>query len=247
MRGAPMVRNAAAEIAATLLLLGGCHNQGNLRFIQASPDTQAIDISIKGNGAGAGPLFAGVKFTETTGYANVNVGTYVVEIRPAGTDPSSTPLFVSTPITVGDRTRYTAIVAGLQGSAAAANSLRVITLEDDFAPAGAIAARSRSINASPDAPTVTFSAGATGGVIASALPLFAATAPPGIDLPGDQQIHLTLMAEGTPAMQAAFTTQFVVGDQVNLIAIGLARATPPTLQLLVVDTSGTAAVLSPGS
>jgi hypothetical protein len=53
-----------------------------VRFVHASPDAPAVDVAV----AGGPVLFSSVEFPNASDYADVDAGTYDLEVRPAGTE-----------------------------------------------------------------------------------------------------------------------------------------------------------------
>jgi hypothetical protein len=55
--------------------------QARVRAVHASPDAPAVDVAV----AGGPVLFSSVEFPNASDYADVDAGTYDLEVRPAGT------------------------------------------------------------------------------------------------------------------------------------------------------------------
>lgn len=53
-----------------------------MRVAHNSPDAPAVDVAV----AGGPVLFSNVAFPDATGFAEVDAGTYDLEVRPAGTE-----------------------------------------------------------------------------------------------------------------------------------------------------------------
>lgn len=82
--------------------------KAHVRFVHASPDAPAVDIAVKG-----GPvLFANVAFREIGDYLPVDVGTYDLEVRLAGTE---TVALAVPGLKLNDGTIYTVFAMGLAG------------------------------------------------------------------------------------------------------------------------------------
>jgi hypothetical protein len=82
--------------------------KAHVRFVHASPDAPAVDIAVQG-----GPvLFSNVAFKGVGDYLPVDVGTYDLEVRLAGTETVA----LSVPgLALADQTVYTVFAMGLAG------------------------------------------------------------------------------------------------------------------------------------
>jgi hypothetical protein len=92
----PLEAEAAYAVAATGTIADGtlgpqvypidvaplADGQARVRAIHASPDAPAVDVAV----AGGPVLFSNVEFPNATDYAEVDAGTYDLEVRPAGTE-----------------------------------------------------------------------------------------------------------------------------------------------------------------
>jgi len=112
--------------------------KAHVRFVHFSPDAPAVDVAL----AGGAVLFSNVSFQEDSAYLPVDVGTYDLEVRPAGTPTVVLPL----PGVVFKAGRvYTVFAMGLAGGTP---DLRAVTsIDRGFA-------RVRVAHTSPDAPAV---------------------------------------------------------------------------------------------
>lgn len=123
---------SATTIAATGLLsdlepivlsdeLDAPGNAARVRFVHASPDAPAVDITANG-----GPVvFSNVAFREFEGYGSVGPGTYSLQVRPAG----QTPVVLNLEgITFAAGRAYTAFAVGRLAD----GSLGAVLVEDDF-------------------------------------------------------------------------------------------------------------------
>ena len=59
-----------------------------MRFVHASPDAPAVDITLPDGTA----IFSNIAFKEVGDYTPVDAGTYDLEVRPTGTSTSAYPL-----------------------------------------------------------------------------------------------------------------------------------------------------------
>ncbi len=113
-------------------------DQARVRFVHASPDAPAVDITLTDGSV----LFGDVAFTENGGYIDVPAGTYDLQVRVAGTDVVALEL---PGVELDARTVYTAFAIGTL----AENTLTALLTIDAQAPA-----QVRVLHASPDAPAV---------------------------------------------------------------------------------------------
>lgn len=94
---------------------------GKIRFINASPRTPALDVSINGSAG-----FSKIPYKKVSGYVQVPAGTYEFKITSSST--GTTVLNTLSRVTVLDGKLYTLFSKGLVGRAdSAAISLNVIT------------------------------------------------------------------------------------------------------------------------
>ena len=86
--------------------------KAHVRFVHLSPDAPAVDVAVQG-----GPvLFANKAFKQFTSFTPVNVGTYNLEVRPAG---SSTVVLPLNGIVLQPGKIYTVFAKGLVGGSGA--------------------------------------------------------------------------------------------------------------------------------
>lgn len=115
-----------------------------LRVLHASPNVPAVTVYVNGQQA-----VKRLGTLKATGYLALDAGTYDVAIAAAGQPLSKAVL--KTKITLGDKSRYTALARGLAG--AKKNKLE-LALQNDIATATAGKASVRAWHLSPDAPKV---------------------------------------------------------------------------------------------
>ncbi len=78
--------------------------KSRFRFVHVSPDAPPLDVSIKG-----GPTYPGITFKSATGFSLIDSGTYLVEVRIAGT----TPVVASLPgVNLTEGKNYTVFIKG---------------------------------------------------------------------------------------------------------------------------------------
>lgn len=114
-------------------------NLSHIRFVHASPDAPAVDITLPDGTV----LFGDYEFKESSPYLPVPAGTYDLEVRLAGTDTVVLPL---DGLQFAQRTVYTAFATGFAGGGSPA--LNAIVSED------AGTAWVKVAHLSPDAPNV---------------------------------------------------------------------------------------------
>ena len=188
-----------------------------LRAVHASPDAPAVDIYVEGVST---PIATDVAYGDATAYATVEAGTYNVQLRPAGADSSTDPIYETGNVTLGANSILTAVAAGLLNSADAADSFRIIPLFESFATPGSGNAIVRILHAGSDAPTVSLDVGADGSNEVVDLARFADTGAGGIDLPGGSPLALGVVVDGLTV--TTFTIPALdAGTEYFVIATGL--------------------------
>jgi len=188
-----------------------------LRAVHASPDAPAVDIYVEGDNT---PLYQNVPYGAATGYLTVPAGTYNVQLRPAGADSSTDPVYETGNVTLGANGILTAVAAGLLNSADPADSFRIIPLFESFGTPGSGNAIVRILHAGADAPTVSLDVGADGSNEVVDLARFADTGAGGIDLPGGSPLSLGVVVDGVTA--TTFTIPALdAGAEYFVIATGL--------------------------
>lgn len=219
---------------------------GQVRVIHASPDAPAVDIYVEGDNT---PIATNVAYGAATGFVTVPVGTYNVQLRQAGADSSTDPVYETGDVVVGADQVITAIAAGLLSSDDPADRFRVIGLFDSFATPGSGNAIVRVVHASPDAPTVDIDVGNDGTSEILDLQRFAATPEAGVDLPGGSPLSIGIVANST-VVTTLTTPPLSAGTEYYLIATGLVGqsdiAAADAFVILAVDEGGTAFIRQDG-
>jgi hypothetical protein len=192
------------------------------------------------------PVATNVAYGDVTAYVTVPAGTYNVQLRPAGADSSTDPVFETGDVALGADVILTAVAAGLFGSTDPTNEFRIIPLFEDFATPGSGNAIVRVLHASPDAPAVDIDVGNDGTSEIMDLARFADTGAAGVDLPGGSPLAIGILVDDTPF--TSFTTPpLSAGTEYFLIATGLVGQTNFTADdafvLLAVDENGSAAFI----
>lgn len=211
-----------------------------LRVVHASPDAGNVDIYAEGVAA---PLLSNVPYTATSAYLELAPGQYNIQLRPAGAAASSAPVFQTGLVTVPEGAKITAIAAGLAGSSAAGDRLRVLLMAESFAAPGAGNAIVRVVHASADAPTVAVDVGNDGTPEIASLARFADTGAAGVALPAGSPLAIGIWAGSPLARVTAFTTPALpAGGEVFVIATGRLGKLPRDADgfgLLAVGPAGT--------
>jgi len=83
--------------------------KAKVRFVHASPNAPAVDVSVTG---AAEPLFTNVAFKNASSYQTVDAGTVNLQVSPTGT---SNVVLTLPSITLNDGTVYTIYAVGLAG------------------------------------------------------------------------------------------------------------------------------------
>jgi hypothetical protein len=193
-----------------------------VRVIHGSPDAPAVDVYAEGV---ATPLITNLAYGQTSDYLNLDAGTYNIQLRAAGADPSSTPAFETGDLTIPEGAKITALAAGLLSSSSADDKFRVLTYAENFTAPGAGNAAVRIIHASPDAPTVALDVGDDGTAEVTGFARFAETGEAGVALPAGTKIQIAIWAGATRV--TAFTTpELPEGAELFVIASGLLSKLP---------------------
>lgn len=210
-----------------------------LRAVHASPDAGAVDIYVEG----VGIVAPNVAYGDVMPYLTVPAGTYNVQLRPAGADSSTDPIYETGNVTLAADAVLTAVAAGLLNSVDPADSFRIIPQFEGFATPGSGNAIVRILHAGSDAPTVNLDVGADGSNEIMDLARFADTGSAGIDLPGGSPLTIGVVVEGLTV--TTFTTPALsAGTEYFIIATGLLAQSDITavdaFSLLAVDEDGSA-------
>jgi hypothetical protein len=185
------------------------------RAIHASPDAPPVDIYVEG----VGIIAANVSYGDAMPYLTVPAGTYNVQLRPAGADPSSNPIYETGDITLAADSVLTAVAAGLLNSADPADSFRILAFFEDFGDTAS--ARVRIVHAGPDAPAVDIDVGDDGSAEITNLALFEDTGAEGVSLPSGEALQIGILVSGGPRVTAFTTPELPDGAELFVIATGL--------------------------
>ena len=217
--------NIKRTIAIVLIGLGvvGCGGGDSfdgfqLRAIHASPDAGPVDIYVSG---ALNRVFTDVPYGAASPYVNAPRGTYNVEVRPAGADPSSQPVLSLTGVDLSEnRQRLTVIAAGL-ASGAGDEALRLLTLFEDFATPDANETIVRIVHASASAPSVKIDLGDDGTSEVMSLPRWADSGVTGVAIPAGQALQVGIRVAANDARPA-----LPAGAELFVIATGLLEKLP---------------------
>lgn len=189
-----------------------------VRVVHASPDAPAVDIYVND---GVEPIVANVSYGEASHFLEVPAGDYEVQVRTAGADPTTDPVF-SDLITLNDGDRASAIAAGLLGSTDPNSQLRIVALFEAFSAPSAGLASVRIVHAGADAPSVALDVGADGSAEITDLERFTATGASGVQLRAGQSLRVGVLAGFPPAEVTTFTLPALQeGSELLVIATGL--------------------------
>lgn len=214
-----------------------------LRAVHASPDAPPVDIYMAGDSE---PVISDLAYGEATVYAELPAGEVAFEIRAAGADATSEPVFTTDILALDSDLRVTAVAVGLLGSTSADDRFRIVPVIESYAAAGAGEARVRIVHAGADAPTVGLDVGADGSAEIEGLVRFADTGTDGVALPAGTALRVGIVAGFPLAPVTSFTLPALgEGDEILVVATGLladSAADPTGFSLLAVTPTATAIV-----
>jgi hypothetical protein len=213
-----------------------------LRVIHASSDAPSVDIYVNDSMT---PLYTAVAYGGAGAFLPVDAGTYNVQLRGHGADPSTDPVFETGDLAVPDGATITAIAAGLFNAPVpgGADGFRVLVLNDAFQATGAGQIVARVVHASPDAPAVALDIDNDGTAEVPSLERFADTGEAGVLLPAGTPITVGIRLPGSLDPVTSFTTPALPeGTEAYLIATGLLGEGDPSatdaFKLLAISPSG---------
>lgn len=197
-----------------------CTNETSMRVIHAAPGAGPVDVYIRGVSE---PLISNLSYEQVSELANIETGTRVFEIRPAGAASTTTPVYTSEPVSLEKDIRVTLVAAGVLGSTQPAEAFRLMPLVEQFGARQSGQARVRIVHAGVDAPAVNLDVGNDGSIELTNLQRFTATEAEGVLLAANQPVQLGLLAGNTPVTAYTlpslpeFSEVFVVaGGRVNV-------------------------------
>jgi hypothetical protein len=115
-------------------------HEARVRVVHASPDAPAVDVWV--NGAVA---FSNAPFQGITDYAELEPGTYNVQVSPTG---ATEPIVIDADLDLETKTDYTVVAVGML------EDIEPLVLVDNNGAPAAGKAHVRFVHASPDAPAV---------------------------------------------------------------------------------------------
>lgn len=193
-----------------------------VRVIHGSPDAPPVDVYAEGV---ATALISNLAYGQTSDYLDLDAGTYNIQLRGAGADPTSAPVFETGDLVINEDDKITALAAGLFASSNPADQFRVLTYAENFTAPPAGNAAVRIIHASPDAPTVALDVGDDGTADKTGLLRFGETGAEGIALPSGTELQIAIWV-GTTRVTAFTTPQLPEGAELFVIASGLLSKLP---------------------
>ncbi len=140
-----------ASATSAAMPVAAATQDSEVRAIHASPDTPAVDIYLD-----ATKIVPALGFGGASAYLPVAVGTHDIRVFAAGANPTVDKPFIAapgTPIPAG--ARLSIVAAGMFAS------VRVVTVNDTFAPPPSGRAKLRLVNVGADTPSVDLAAGGT--------------------------------------------------------------------------------------
>jgi hypothetical protein len=189
-----------------------------IRAIHASADAPAVDAYVKGSPT---PIVTNLNYGQTSGWFEVPMGTYEIELRAAPSKPTDPIAYKTSPLQVGDQAMISAVASGLLGSSAADSAFRLLPIVEKFdtVPGGQV--RVRAIHGGADAPTVDLDIGNDNPAApeAAGLARFADTGDAGVLLPAGA-LAIGIAKDGSRV--TSFTTPALPsGGQLLVVATGL--------------------------
>ncbi|MHC4960030.1 MAG: DUF4397 domain-containing protein [Planctomycetota bacterium] len=196
-----------------------------LRVVHVSSDTGAVDVYAEGDPT---PLVQGAAYGAASPYLPIPAGTYNIQLRQAGADPASTPVFETGDVPVSAGLKITAAAVGLSNAGAPADqALRVLLLIENFADAGAGNFNARIVHGSADAPTtVGVDVGNDGSSELPSLARFADSGETGVPLPAGQSLQIGIRTTAGGGVTAFTTPAQTAGTEVFIFAAGLLASRP---------------------
>jgi hypothetical protein len=194
-----------------------------VRAVHASPDAPAVDVYAEGVNT---PLLSDVAYGETTAFIPVPAGTYNLQLRPAGADPATAPVYETGDVFLPGDATVTAVAAGFLVSEDPGAAFRILPLVENYDDPAAGNARVRILHASPDAFAVDIDVGDDGTAEILALERFADTGESGLDLPAGTSLQVGVDVHPGIPFTAFTTPELPAGQELLLIATGSVEATP---------------------
>lgn len=210
-----------------------------LRVVHASHDAPAVDVY-----ANDALVASDLSYQEATGYLSVPADTYVVDLRAAGADPTSPPVFTET-LTLSADTDYSAIAAGFFSLGGPAVRFRILPVVDAWGDPTSETYQANIIHASPTANGVSIDVGVDGTEEIVDQPRW--TTSGAVALPSAPLRVEVIDFFDTPT-EAFSLPAFAAGEEVAVLASGLFRQRPNEddgFGLLAVTRDGGVAFVQP--
>ena len=219
----------------TFPLVAPPESTAELRLVHASPDAGALDVYVDGSTT---PLFSDLAFGEASAWQRVIAEPLRLAFRPAGSDPSASPLFTDI-LDPEEGQRVNAVAGGFIGGLGG-GSFRVLSVVEGWGNDVPGRARVRWVHAGADLPAFAVDGA---GFRAPLIVPFSAGNAAGVTLGIAGGVQLELLTDGDPgASLTSFTTPTLAdGDEVLLIATGRLGALPREpegLRLLAIGPEG---------
>jgi hypothetical protein len=235
--------------ALALVCASGCNNSpASLRVVNASLDSQALDVAVRATGSSRVVSFSNVAYTQATPYQNITATEYVFELRPAGAPADSTALVTSDPFSLFNGEKVTAVIAGLAGTGDDTAGLQVLIEEERFDLPTDGSGWVSVVNALPDRPDITLTlntgaAATTTPVTTGTVTRFSAT---NVLMPVDQSLSVAATSmSGLAPISTSFTAT-LTSTPAFMIAVGLTTLAPrqdAAFDLLVVGADSSVAIV----
>jgi hypothetical protein len=195
--------------------------KARVRVVHASPDAPAVDVWVDGSVA-----FSDAPFKGITDYAQLDPGSYNVQVSPAG---ATEPIVIDANLDLAADMDYTVVAVGLL-----ADIEPLVLVDNNSAPAAG-KAHVRFVHASPDAPSVDIIVAGGGPVLFSNVPFKGV----GDYLPVDAGTYdLEARVSGTDTV--ALNVPGVIleeGKVYTIFAMGLVEGEPSLSAIPSVDAS----------
>jgi hypothetical protein len=204
-------------------------HEARVRVVHASPDAPAVDVWV--NGAVA---FSNAPFQGITDYAELEPGTYNVQVTPTG---ATEPVVINADLELATITDYTVVAVGQLAA------IEPLVLVDNNSAPAAGKAHVRFVHASPDAPNVDIAVADGGPVLFGDIPFKGVGDYLPVDA-GTYDLEARLAGTDTVALSVPGVA-LADGTVYTIFAMGLAGGEPALTAVPSVDASYPAATTLP--
>jgi hypothetical protein len=204
-------------------------HEARVRVVHASPDAPAVDVWV--NGAVA---FSNAPFQGITDYAELEPGTYNVQVTPTG---ATEPVVINADLELATMTDYTVVAVGQLAA------IEPLVLVDNNSAPAAGKAHVRFVHASPDAPNVDIAVADGGPVLFGDIPFKGVGDYLPVDA-GTYDLEARLAGTDTVALSVPGVA-LADGTVYTIFAMGLAGGEPALTAVPSVDASYPAATTLP--